>query len=168
MNHASPNRGEWHCTHFRDLSPDDLHDIMALRAAVFVVEQRCAYQDPDGADKVSHHLWCRGSNGEMIAYLRIVPPGISYTEPSLGRIITSASARGMGLGRDLVREGIAQLQRQYGVCPIRIGAQRYLVKFYERLGFARTGHDYYEDAIAHSEMLRGPELPEGRKGQGAR
>ncbi len=154
MSDASPGRREWLCAHFSDLSPDDLYDIMALRAAVFVVEQRCAYQDADGADKVSHHLWCRGSNREMLAYLRIVPPGVSYAEPSLGRIITSASARGTGLGREVVREGIDQLQRQYGVSPIRIGAQRYLLEFYGRFGFRATGTEYDEDGIPHSEMLR--------------
>lgn len=145
---------QWRCSHFSELAPDDLYDIMALRTAIFIVEQNCAYQDPDGVDRVSHHLWTRGEGGEMTAYLRIVPPGIKYDEPSLGRIITAASARGTGLGRALVREGVARLEDMYGPVAIRIGAQRYLLRFYEQMGFASTGYEYDEDDIPHTEMLR--------------
>ena len=144
---------DWQFAHFADLGVSNLYDIMSLRTAVFVVEQRCPYQDPDGVDKVSHHLWCRGSAGEIAAYLRIVPPSVKYEEPSLGRIITSAEARGTGLGMLLVREGITRLHALHGSTPIRIGAQRYLLRFYERLGFRTTGLDYDEDGIPHSEML---------------
>lgn len=150
------SRGAWHCVHFSDLAPDDLYDILALRTSVFIVEQNCAYQDPDGADRVSHHLWLRGTGGEMAAYLRVVPPGIKYEEPSLGRITTAASARGTGLGRAVVREGIARAEALYGPCAIRIGAQRYLLRFYEQFGFTSTGFEYDEDDIPHTEMLRTP------------
>ncbi len=144
----------WSWAHFSDLGPFDLYDVMALRAEVFIVEQRCAYQDPDGVDRVSHHLWTRGPDNNIAAYLRVVPPSVKYVEPSLGRIITSASARGTGLGRALVGEGIARLEHLYGQVPIRIGAQKYLLRFYEQLGFASTGYEYDEDAIPHVEMLR--------------
>ena len=144
---------DWDFAHFADLGVSNLYDIMSLRTAVFVVEQRCSYQDPDGVDKLSHHLWCRGTTGEIAAYLRIVPPTVKYEEPSLGRIITSAEARGTGLGMLLVQEGITRLRALHGVVPIRIGAQRYLLRFYERLGFRTTGFDYDEDGIPHSEML---------------
>lgn len=144
----------WNWAHFSELAPDDLYDIMALRTAIFIVEQRCAYQDADGADRVSHHLWLRGDNGQIAAYLRVVPPGVKYEEPSLGRIATASFARGTGLGQAVVREGIARVERMYGPCPIRIGAQRYLLRFYERLGFVSTGFEYDEDDIPHTEMLR--------------
>jgi len=144
----------WHWSHFHDLAPDDLYDILALRTAVFIVEQKCAYQDSDGADRVSHHLWTRDQNGEIAAYLRVVPPGIKYVEPSLGRISTSASARGTGLGRAIVLEGIARVAKMYGPSAIRIGAQRYLLRFYEQLGFVSSGYEYDEDDIPHTEMLR--------------
>jgi ElaA protein len=144
----------WHWAHFRELAPEDLYDIIALRTAVFIVEQKCAYQDSDGADRVSHHLWTRDQNGEIAAYLRVVPPGIKYAEPSLGRISTSASARGTGLGRAVVLEGIARVTKMYGPSAIRIGAQRYLLRFYEQMGFVSTGYEYHEDDIPHTEMLR--------------
>lgn len=148
----------WRWVHFHELTPDDLYDIVALRTAIFIVEQNCPYQDSDGADRVSHHLWTRGANGEIAAYLRVVPPGIKYVEPSLGRIATASSVRGTGLGRALVREGIARAERLYGAVPIRIGAQRYLLRFYEQLGFVSTGYEYDEDDIPHTEMVR----PAGR------
>ena len=144
----------WSWAHFSDLRPDDLYDIVALRIAVFIVEQRCPFQDCDGIDRESHHLWTRGSDGQMAAYLRVVPPGVKYEEPSLGRIVTSPAARRTGLGRAVVWEGIARAEQLYGHRPIRIGAQRYLLRFYEQLGFVSTGFDYDEDDIPHTEMLR--------------
>ena len=144
----------WQWAHFHELTPDDLYDIVTLRTAIFIVEQNCPYQDSDGADRVSHHLWTRGADGEIAAYLRVVPPGIKYVEPSLGRIATASSVRGTGLGRALVREGIARAERLYGPVPIRIGAQRYLLGFYEQLGFVSTGYEYDEDDIPHTEMVR--------------
>lgn len=144
----------WSCAHFDALGPGDLYDIMELRTAVFIVEQRCAYQDSDGIDRVSHHLWTRDADGKIAAYLRVVPPGAKYEEPSLGRIITSGSTRRTGLGRILVREGIARVEKMYGSRAIRIGAQRYLLRFYEEFGFVSTGFEYDEDDIPHTEMLR--------------
>jgi ElaA protein len=147
---------DWNWAHFSELTPDALYDIVVLRTAVFIVEQNCPYQDTDDADRVSHHLWASDADGAAIAYLRVVPPGVKYAEPSLGRIVTAASVRGDGFGRALVREGIARLERLYGPCAIRIGAQRYLLRFYEEFGFVSTGYEYDEDDIPHTEMLRAP------------
>jgi ElaA protein len=144
----------WCWAHFDEIGGTDLYDILALRTAVFIVEQRCPYQDTDGIDRVSHHLWTRGPDGAVAAYLRIVPPAAKYPEPSLGRIITALSARRTGLGRALVQEGIARVGKLYGSVPIRIGAQRYLLRFYQELGFEPTGYAYDEDGIPHVEMLR--------------
>lgn len=148
---------DWHWSPFHALEPSDLYDILALRTAVFIVEQKCAYQDSDGLDLVSHHLWVRDPQGFISAYLRVVPPTVKYQEPSLGRIVTSPAARGLGLGRALVREGIARLERLYGRQPIRIGAQRYLLRFYQELGFLPVGAVYEEDGIPHVEMVRTPD-----------
>lgn len=148
----------WSWARFDELSPRDLYDILALRTSVFIVEQRCAYQDPDGIDTLAHHLWTRDADGLMAAYLRVVPPSVKYAEPSLGRIVTAAGARRTGLGRAVVYEGIVRLEKLYGPVPIRIGAQRYLLGFYQEFGFVSTGHDYVEDDIPHTEMLRAPSV----------
>ncbi len=144
----------WSFAHFDDLRPRDLYDIVGIRNAVFIVEQRCPYLDCDGIDTVSHHLWTRDEGGDLAAYLRVIPPGVAYPEASLGRIVTSPKARRTGLGRLLMREGIRRIEEMYGRLPIRIGAQRYLLRFYGEFGFRSTGREYDEDGIPHTEMLR--------------
>lgn len=144
----------WRFAHFDALTPAELYAITQARIGVFIVEQACPYADADGADPECHHLWTLAPSGGVAAYLRVVPPGVKYDEPSLGRILTTGAARGAGLGRALVSEGITRVEQLYGAQPIRIGAQRYLLSFYESFGFARTGYDYDEDGIPHSEMLR--------------
>ena len=139
----------WHVRTFAELTVAELYAIIALRERVFVVEQRCAYQDADGLDPVSRHVWAdRG--GAIVAYLRIVPAGVKFAELSIGRVITAAEARGTGLGRELMKRGIAAAGR----VPIRIGAQAHLEKFYGELGFVRASDVYDEDGIPHIEMTR--------------
>jgi len=142
----------WKCTHFSDLSLDELYAILRLRAEVFVVEQNCAYQDLDNKDPHCYHVtgWL---DDKLIASTRLVPAGISYDEPSIGRVVTSPDARGIGAGRELMNYSIQQLYNIWGNQPIRIGAQLYLKKFYESLGFAQTSEVYLEDGIEHIEML---------------
>lgn len=152
----APAHVDWRWGHFDELTPAELYAITQARIAVFIVEQACPYQDADGADPACFHLWTLAGTDEVSAYLRVVPPGVKYAEPSLGRILTTGPGRGTGLGRALVAEGIRRVEAMYGARPIRIGAQRYLLAFYESFGFARTGYDYDEDGIPHSEMLRPP------------
>jgi ElaA protein len=139
----------WHDKSFAELTVHELYAIVALRERVFIVEQNCPYLDADGYDPASRHLWV--SDGASIrAYLRIVPAGVKFAEISIGRVITAPEARGTGLGRELMRRGIAAC----GSVPIRIGAQAHLERFYQELGFARSSEPYDEDGIPHIEMLR--------------
>lgn len=137
---------------FSDLSAIDLYAILALRERVFVVEQNCAYQDADGYDQQSHHVWAEAPDHSIHAYLRIVPAGVKFAELSIGRVITAPEARRTGLGKVLMKHGIAIA----GAVPIRIGAQAHLEKFYGELGFVRASDVYDEDGIPHIEMLRAP------------
>ena len=91
--------------------------------------------------------------GELQAYLRVVDPGVKYTEPSIGRVITAAAVRGSGLGRRLVAEGIARCTAAWPGQGIRISAQAHLERFYGGFGFVRVGDPYPEDNIPHLEML---------------
>lgn len=144
----------WRYEPFDRLTPAELYAILAVRQRVFVVEQTCAYLDADGHDAASHHLWT--GDGAVQAYLRVVPPGEKFAEPSLGRIVTAPEVRRAGLGRPLVREGLARARAAYGQVPVRIGAQAYLMRFYGELGFVRASDDYLEDGIPHLEMLHAP------------
>jgi ElaA protein len=139
----------WHDRAFGELTVHELHAILALRGRVFVVEQSCAYLDPDGADAASRHIWADDA-GVIHAYLRLVPAGVKFAEISIGRVIIAPEARGTGLGKELMRRGIAAA----GGAAIRIGAQAHLEKFYAELGFVRTSEPYDDDGIPHVEMLR--------------
>ena len=145
----------WRWCRFDALGVDDLYDALALRCQVFIVEQ-VAFLDPDGVDRRSAHLLGRDANGALTAYLRVVDPGVSYAEPSIGRVAVAASARGTGQGRVLMQEGIKRCENAWPGRTIRIGAQARLADFYASLGFAAVGEVYLEDGIDHIQMLRGP------------
>lgn len=142
----------WETRAFNKLSPYGLYDIVQARIEVFAVEQECIYQDLDGKDLKGHHL--TGYAGEKLAaYARLLPPGISYEEASIGRIITTMAFRGTGVGKELVRRSIAEIERLYQTRQIKISAQERLQAFYEGLGFVKTSEAYIEDGIPHIEML---------------
>ena len=144
---------EWRFKSFESLTKTELHEMMILRQQVFVVEQDCPYQDADEKDKDSHHL-IGYINGVLVAYLRLVKPGISYVEMSFGRIVTAKSHRGTGLGVALMKEGIKQSITLYGTSKNRISAQSHLLPFYQKFGFESTGKEYLEDDIPHTEMIK--------------
>ena len=144
---------DWHLAPFAQLTPRELHDLLQLRAAVFVVEQKCAFQDVDGADPECWHLLGR-RGGELVAYCRLVAPGVKYEEPSIGRVVTSESARGTGAGRELMAEALRRAEALWPGRAIRIGAQRYLERFYGTYGFETVSEPYDEDGIMHVLMLR--------------
>jgi ElaA protein len=144
----------WHA--WQDLSPDQVYEIMRLRSAIFVVEQHCVFPDMDGRDPACEHLCGRDAAGTLIAYLRLVPPGVRTPEVSLGRVVVAASARGQGLGRAVMLEGLAGCARRHPGKPVKVSAQQHLEQFYRSLGFATVGPPYDEDGIRHVDMVRAP------------
>ena len=145
----------WKLKHFKELSGTELYAIMRVRQEVFVVEQNCPYLDADGKDIYCQHL-VGYVDGEIAAYARIVPPHVSYAEPSIGRVLTSSKYRTGGYGKLLMQKAISETINVYGAVDIRIGAQLYLKKFYESFGFVQQGDVYDEDGIDHIIMLRRP------------
>ncbi len=148
----------WSWLRWDELGVDELHDALALRARVFVVEQNCPYLDVDGLDRASRHLLGRDDAGTLVAYLRAVEPGRKYAEPAIGRVVTAPDARGAGLGHALIAEGLARCAEVWPGRAIRISAQAHLQRYYARHGFQTVGEPYLEDDIPHVEMLR----PAGR------
>lgn len=146
---------DWQWRRFADLGVDNLHDALQLRSRVFILEQG-PYLDVDGLDRQSWHLLGRGREGVLAAYLRVVDPGLKYDEPSIGRVVTAPEVRGTGLGRALMREGLAGCARLWPGRSVRISAQARLRRFYAELGFSAVGDEYQEDGIPHLEMLRRP------------
>lgn len=134
---------------YDELTRDELYEILRLRAAVFVVEQNCAYLDPDGRDDRAYHVTLRDEDG-IAAYLRVLDRGVSFPEVSIGRVI--AVKRRCGLGSRIVAEGIRVAREKYGARRIVIEAQTYACALYEKLGFRRAGEEFLEDGIPHVKM----------------
>lgn len=141
----------WICKSFEELTTLELYALLQLRNEVFIVEQNCPYLDVDGKDLKSFHLMA-WKEDRLIAYTRLIPPGISYDEVSIGRVVNSPSVRGSGIGKELMQLSIAKIYELFGKQDIVIGAQLYLKKFYSDLGFVQEGDVYLEDNIEHILM----------------
>ncbi len=142
----------WVLKKFEELNIEELYKILQMRSEVFVLEQECPYQDCDGKDEKSYHLFLE-YNGNILCYLRIIPKGISYDEMSIGRVLVSKDRRKKGLSREMMLIAIDFIERKLNEKSIRISAQKYLVDFYKNFGFKEVSDVYLEDEIEHVEML---------------
>jgi ElaA protein len=149
---------DWQVGGLHELSSLQVHDMLALRSAVFVVEQACVFQDIDGFDTKALHVLGYGidasGNTQLQAYARCFAPGVKMPEASIGRVATPLSVRKSGLGHLLIQKTLKVVQENWGSVPIRIGAQMRLGNFYVQHGFVATGLPFMEDGIEHIEMLR--------------
>ncbi|WP_449458631.1 GNAT family N-acetyltransferase [Streptococcus suis] len=143
---------QWEIKAFDQLSLQELYGILTLRVDVFVVEQACPYPEVDGKDPNCLHL-LGIDEGELVAYLRILPGGLSYDEVSIGRVVIKPSHRGKGLGRPMMEQAIHFITNEWKESQIKIGAQAHLEKFYSSLGFEVVSEVYLEDDIPHLDML---------------
>lgn len=144
----------WTLKKFSDLTTDEFHDILQLRINTFVVEQNCPFPELDGKDRMAYHYFGKADTGKIVAYTRIFGPGDYYAEPSIGRVVVDPEYRRDGLGYELMSGSIDKIEELYGHSDIRIGAQKYLIGFYENLGFKKVGEEYLEDGIPHVYMIR--------------
>lgn len=145
---------KFECLAFDQLSVFQLYDLMALRQEVFVVEQNCPYLDCDGIDVKSWHLLGLNEKGNLLSYARLIPKDLVYDGyVSFGRVVSSPAVRRSGAGRALVDKAIEESYRLFGKEPIQIGAQSYLLNFYQSFGFQPVGEEYLEDGIPHIHMI---------------
>ncbi|CAH0999433.1 Protein ElaA [Neolewinella maritima] len=146
---------EWTHYTFEQLDVHLLYAILALRQEVFVVEQTCYYQDADGKDQQAIHV-VGMQDGKVVAYTRILDRGISYPDyASIGRVVTSPTVRGQGLGRPLMDYSMRVLYEHFGEQAVKISAQAHLQDFYGSLGYRGVGEEYLEDGIPHRAMVLG-------------
>ncbi|WP_461533971.1 GNAT family N-acetyltransferase [Sinomicrobium sp.] len=138
---------------FDELGLQELYDILQLRSEVFVVEQDCVYQDLDGKDAYALHLIGK-KDDEVVAYTRIFKPGMYFEEASIGRVVVRESYRQYGYGHEIIKASISAISTHFSEERIRISAQEYLLKFYEKHGFKQIGKGYLEDGIPHIAMIR--------------
>ena len=141
----------WIYKSFHLLTVEELYAIMQLRNEVFSVEQNCVYQDADDKDQASFHLAGWDGN-KLAAYCRILPAGLSYESPSIGRVVSSPAYRKCGCGQQLMQLAITKTLEQFNHPTITISAQFYLEKFYSHLGFQQISDIYDEDGIPHIKM----------------
>ena len=134
-----------------DISKRELYSMMQLRENVFIVEQQCPYLDADGKDLKSHHAIIMNDT-ICWACARILPPGVSYDEWSIGRVVSHEKVRKMGYGKAIMLACMEWL-RNRGANAVRISAQSYLINFYKSFGFDIEGDEYLEDNIPHTQMI---------------
>ena len=134
---------------YNELTTDELYELLKLRCAVFVVEQNCAYQDIDGKDKDSYHVFAKAADGSIKACLRFFEKDSDTAY--MGRVITVE--RGTGMGAKLLKAGIAAVKEHTDKKQIYLEAQSYAVGFYEKAGFAVIGEEFDEDGILHKPMM---------------
>lgn len=139
---------------FKELSVEDLYNLLKLRAEVFVVEQNCVYQDLDGKDQKAFHV-IGYFEGNIVAYTRIFKKGDYFFDgASIGRVVVDKEFRDRKWGHDLIKESIKAIEEKFVDKTIVISAQEYLLKFYESHGFIKEGEIYLEDGIPHLQMRR--------------
>ena len=138
---------------FSDLTLDELYELLRIRSEVFVVEQDCVYQDMDGDDQASIHLWLT-ENEKVVALCRVCPAGTHLSEVSIGRVVTTE--RGKGYGKRIMLEGIAAAKECFNAKIIEIEAQEYAKGFYEQVGFRQSSAPFILDGIPHIRMTYQP------------
>ncbi|QQD13623.1 GNAT family N-acetyltransferase [Sphingobacterium sp. UDSM-2020] len=143
----------WKYKTFSELTTEELYRILKLRVDVFVNEQQCFYPELDNKDDQCVHIWAE-INNEIVVYARIVPPGLSYPEPAIGRVVTNPSFRGNNYGKALINKSLTCISEKYGSTAIQIGAQTYLKKFYESFGFEQVSDEYLDYGIPHIDMIK--------------
>ena len=147
---------EWEIKKFHQLSIDQFFDFLQLRIDVFVVEQQCAYRELDMHDRHAEtsHISGHDKGGQLIAYARLLPPGLRYPEVNLGRFVVKAEWRKQGIGHQLLQAALKEISCCWPKNPIRISAQDYLQAFYAQYGFTRVSDVFLEDGIPHVEMVK--------------
>lgn len=140
---------------FKELTTNELYELLRVRSEVFVVEQNCIYQDLDYDDQKSIHLWLTlrqdsGQADKVVALARICPAGTHMKEISIGRVITTE--RGKGYGKQIMLHAIDAAVEHFGAAVIDIEAQEYAKGFYEGVGFKQSSDTFMLDGIPHIKM----------------
>lgn len=135
--------------HYKELTTDELYEILKIRVDVFVVEQKCPYPEVDGKDKNAYHI-LGYQNEKLVGYLRVLNRGVAFKNVSIGRVISLK--RREGIGAALLRKGIEVAKEKYQADVIEIEAQTYAKEFYAKEGFVQTSDEFLEDGIPHIKM----------------
>ncbi len=135
--------------HFSELSVDELWNIFYLRDQVFIVEQKCPYQDIDEHDKCAYHVMCYDDN-RMVACARVLPKNTMLDEISIGRVV--CIKRRCGLATKMLKKAIEVAIDKFNAQTIKLMAQTYAIGLYQKVGFKEYGEVFLEDDIPHIMM----------------
>ena len=138
-----------HIKRFKELTIDELYELLRVRSEVFILGQNCVYQDLDGDDQEAVHLWLTLA-GKTIALARVCPAGTHMQETSIGRVI--ATERGKGYGKQIMLHAIKAATKYFGAKLIAIEAQEYAKVFYEKVGFKQVSDTFTLEGIPHIKM----------------
>ncbi|RDU69421.1 GNAT family N-acetyltransferase [Helicobacter cholecystus] len=131
---------------FDELTSRELYELYYLRVSVFVVEQKCAYQEVDELDLKAFHLYLK-EEGEIKAYLRILH---NNDEAKIGRVISKKK----GGGRAIMQYALKYIYTRLNMSKISLEAQCCAQGFYEKFGFKSVGERFLEDGIWHIKMIK--------------
>ena len=138
---------------YKDLTIDELYEILKLRSIVFVVEQNCIYQDLDDIDKTSYHIFMKEKDKpEIKVYLRVFEKDKDTAQ--IGRVVTAQDKRRKGYASELIKKGIDIAKNELKKNKVYLEGQVYASKLYEKLGFKIISDEFLEDGIPHYKMLK--------------
>ena len=138
------------CKTFDELTTKELYEIIKARVQIFVIEQNCPYQDLDGKDYISTHVFSQDDNGNVTSCLRLFIKDKVSDTVQLGRVLTVE--HGKGLGGKLLHEGVEIAKEKLNAKKIYIEAQQYAIGYYEKEGFEVCSDVFLEDGIPHVKM----------------
>ena len=151
---------KWQWAAFSELGARDVYTMLAARSEVFVIEQQCLYADMDGQDPDAWHLLVHSqkANPELAGYLRVLPPdepGVAANaDVRIGRVLTRAPFRGIGLGQAMLERTLTHIKAQWPGHATRLHAQAHLQRFYGSFGFEPISDIHLDDDIPHIWMRR--------------
>ncbi|NWD72233.1 GNAT family N-acetyltransferase [Pseudomonas gingeri] len=146
---------DWLCKHHGDLGKEQLYSILQLRTEVFVVEQKCPYQEVDGRDlegDTCHLMAWR--DDRLVAYLRLLDPVSQGGDVVIGRVVIAPEVRGQGLGHELMAQALKQAEKLWPQVPIYLSAEVHLQAYYGRYGFEVVGEAYQAEGISFIGMRK--------------
>jgi len=148
---------DWRWKAFADLTNVEVYDMLAARAAVFVIEQNCLYGDVDGLDTQAWHLFAysgqeAGASPKLAGYLRVLLPDAEDADIRIGRVLTTVNFRGQGLGGAMMSRTLDHIHAQWPGTAVRLHAQAHLQGFYGAFGFVPVSDVHEEDGIPHIWM----------------
>lgn len=136
--------------YFEELTTIELYEILKARSKIFVVDQKCVYQDLDNIDYRSLHIFFKEGD-DVLAYMRAFKKETEAGVVQAGRVLTIE--HGIGMGGKLLKEGIMQIKEKMNPRQIYIEAQCYATGYYEREGFKICSDEFLEEGIPHVQMI---------------